>query len=145
MEGKPELTWREEVLELRKMKSQPESQEIQEIATRIGDKLDAAGLDGRDVNSTCDGLKGVSVAGTAVNFLKLIPFLSLLPILILSMGWQIALGRILETKQTRGLMQEPLITCSLECLAQCCGGLFWQLFWQYCQLYSTQISKQISE
>ena len=103
MEGKPELTWREEVLELRKMKSQPESQEIQEIATRIGDKLDAAGLDGRDVNSTCDGLKGVSVAGTAVNFLKLIPFLSLLPILILSMGWQIALGRILGDKTDEGL------------------------------------------
>ena len=103
MQNKPELTWREEVLEVRRMKSQPESQEIQNIATRVGDKLDEAGLDGRDINSSCDGLKGVSVPGTTVNLLKLIPFLALLPILVLSMGWQIALGRILGDKTDEGL------------------------------------------
>ena len=103
IQNKPELTWREEVLEVRKMKSQPESQEVQDIATRIGDKLDEAGLDGRDIISSCDGLKGFSVPGTTVNLLKLIPFLALLPILVLSMGWQIALGRILGDKTDEGL------------------------------------------
>ena len=103
MQNKPELTWREEVLEVRRMKSQPESKEVQDIATRVGDKLDEAGLDGRDINSRCDGLKGASVPGTAVNLLKLIPFLALLPILVLSMGWQIALGRILGDKTDEGL------------------------------------------
>ena len=103
MQNKPELTWREEVLEVRRMKSQPESQEVQDIATRIGDKLDEAGLDGRDINSKCDGLKGVSVTGTAANLLKLVPFLALLPVLVLSMGWQIALGRILGDKTDEGL------------------------------------------
>ena len=103
MQNKPELTWREEVLEVRRMKNQPESQEVQHIATRVGDKLDEAGLDGRDINSSCDGLKGVSMPGTTVNLLKLIPFLALLPILVLSMGWQIALGRILGDKTDEGL------------------------------------------
>ena len=103
MQNKPELTWREEVLEVRRMKSQPESQEVQDIATRVGDKLNEAGLDGRDINSRCDGLKSVSVPGTAINLLKLIPFLALLPILVLSMGWQIALGRILGDKTDEGL------------------------------------------
>ena len=103
MQNKPELTWREEVLEVRRLKTTPESHEVQKIATRIGDALGEAGLDGRDISSTCDGLKGISVSGTAINLLKLIPFIALLPILILSMGWQIALGRVLGDKTDEGL------------------------------------------
>jgi len=103
LENKPELTWREEVLEVRRLKNEPESKEIQDVATRIGDRLDEFGLDGRDINSSCDGLKGVSILGAAINFLKLIPFVLLLPILVLSMGWQIALGRILGDKTDEGL------------------------------------------
>ncbi len=103
LENKPELTWREEVLELRRLKNEPESKEIQDVATRIGDRLDESGLDGRDINSSCDGLKGVSILGAAINFLKLIPFVLFLPILVLSMGWQIALGRILGDKTDEGL------------------------------------------
>ena len=103
MKNATELTWREEVLEVRKMKTKPESQEVQDIATIVGDKLNEAGLDGRDINSSCDGLKGVTATGTAANLLKLIPFLTLLPILALSMGWQIALGRILGDKTDEGL------------------------------------------
>ena len=80
MQNKPELTWREEVLEVRRLKTTPESQEVQKIATKIGDILGEAGLDGRDISSTCDGLKGISVSGTTINLLKLIPFIALLPI-----------------------------------------------------------------
>ena len=103
MQNKPELTWREEVLEVRRLKTTPESQEVQKIATKIGDILGEAGLDGRDISFTCDGLKGISVSGTAINLLKLIPFIALLPILLVSMGWQIALGRILGDKTDEGL------------------------------------------
>ena len=103
MQNKSELTWREEVLEVRRMKTQPESQDVLDIATKIGDKLNEAGLDGRDVNSNCDGLKSATVSGAAVNFVKLIPFLFLLLILVLCMGWQIALGRILGDKTDEGL------------------------------------------
>ena len=103
LENKPELTWREEVLEVRRLKNEPESEEIQDVATRIGDRLDEFGLDGRDINSRCDGMKGVSIPGAGINLLKLIPFVLLLPILTLSMGWQIALGRMLGDKTDEGL------------------------------------------
>ena len=53
------------------MKTQPESQDVLDIATKSGDKLDEAGLDGRDVNSNCDGLKSASVSGAAVNFVNI--------------------------------------------------------------------------
>ena len=45
---------------------------IQEIATRVGDKLNESGLDGRDINSKCDGLRGFSPIGAAVDLLKFI-------------------------------------------------------------------------
>ena len=103
IQQKPQLTWREEVLEVRRLKKEPASQEIQEIATRIGDNLDSASLDGRDINLRCDGLRGFSPIGAAANVLKLIPFIAFLPLLILSMGWQIALGRILGDRTDEGL------------------------------------------
>jgi len=103
IQNKPELTWREEVLEVRRLHSEPESIEVQEIATKIGDKLNDAGLDGRDINSKCDGLKGFSPTGAVANLFKLVPFIALLPLLIISMGWQIALGRILGDKTDEGL------------------------------------------
>ena len=43
IQKKPELTWREEVLEVRRLKNEPASEEAQEVATRIGDKLDSSG------------------------------------------------------------------------------------------------------
>ena len=103
IEKKPELTWREEVLEVRRLKGEPATTEVQEIATRVGDKLDEFGLDGRDINSNCDGLRGFSPVGAVVDLLKLIPFLVFLPTLILSMGWQIALGRYLGDRTDEGL------------------------------------------
>lgn len=103
IQKKPELTWREEVLEVRRLHSEPASPEVQEIATRIGDALDEAGLDGRDINSNCDGLRSFSVKGAFANLLKLIPFILFLPTLFLCMGWQIALGRILGDKTDEGL------------------------------------------
>jgi len=103
IQKKPELTWREEVLEVRRLKSEPASPEVQEIATKIGDTLHEANLDGRDINSTCDGLRGFSPLGAITNLFKLIPFIFFLPILILAMGWQIALGRILGDRTDEGL------------------------------------------
>ena len=103
IQKKPELTWRQEVLEVRRLKSEPATSEIQEIATRVGDKLDEFGLDGRDINSTCDGLRGFSSIGAAVDLLKFIPFMLFLPTLILGMGWQIALGRYLGDRTDEGL------------------------------------------
>ncbi|MAX46448.1 MAG: hypothetical protein CMB24_06640 [Euryarchaeota archaeon] len=103
IQNKPELTWREEVLEVRRLKNEPASAEIQEVATKIGDKLNQSGLDGRDINTSCDGLRGFSPVGAAVDLLKLIPFIVFLPTLILGMGWQIALGRILGDRTDEGL------------------------------------------
>ncbi len=103
IQNKPELTWREEVLEVRRLKNEPASAEIQEVATKIGDKLNQSGLDGRDINTSCDGLRGFSPVGAVVDLLKLIPFIVFLPTLILGMGWQIALGRILGDRTDEGL------------------------------------------
>ena len=91
------------MLEVRRLKSEPASPEVQEIATKIGDKLHEVNLDGRDINSSCDGLRGFSPLGAITNLFKLIPFIFFLPILILAMGWQIALGRILGDRTDEGL------------------------------------------
>ena len=103
IQNKPNLSWREEVHEVRRLGANPASPEVQEVATRIGDKLSEKGLDGRDINQNCDGLRGFSPTGSVVNSLKLAPFILFLPILILCMGWQIALGRILGDKTDEGL------------------------------------------
>ena len=103
LEKKPELTWREEVLETRKLKDNPATPEVKEIATRIGDTLEAARLDGRDINSNIDGLRGFSPFGAIANLVKLIPMLVFLPTLILCLGWQIALGRLLGDRTDEGL------------------------------------------
>jgi len=103
IQNKPQLSWREEVLEVRRLRSEPASPEVQEIATRIGDKLAEENLDGRDINSNCNGLRGFSLSGSMLNLLKLVPFILFLPILILCMGWQIAMGRILGDKTDEGL------------------------------------------
>lgn len=103
IENKPDLTWREEVLEVRRLKSEPASAEVQKIATKIGDNLDKFGLDARDINSNSDGLRGFSPAGAVVDLLKFIPFMLFLPTLILGMGWQIALGRFLGDRTDEGL------------------------------------------
>ncbi len=103
VQNKPQLTWREEVLEVRRLRSEPASPDVQEIATRIGDKLAEGNLDGRDINSNCSGLRGFSLAGSILNLFKLVPFILFLPILILCMGWQIAMGRILGDKTDEGL------------------------------------------
>jgi len=91
------------VLEVRRLKNEPASAEIQEVATKIGDKLNQSGLDGRDINTSCDGLRGFSPVGAVVDLLKFIPFIVFLPTLILGMGWQIALGRILGDRTDEGL------------------------------------------
>ena len=103
IDKKPELTWRDEVLEVRRLKSEPATAEVQEIATRVGDRLNESGLDGRDINSNCDGLRGFSPVGVVVDLLKFIPFMVFLPTLILGMGWQIALGRYLGDRTDEGL------------------------------------------
>ena len=103
LEKKPELTWREEVLETRKLKDNPATPEVKEIATRIGDTLEAARLDGRDINSNIDGLRGFSPLGAIANLVKLIPMLVFLPTLILCLGWQITLGRLLGDRTDEGL------------------------------------------
>ena len=60
-------------------------------------------MDGRDINSKCDGLRGFSPIGAVANLLKFIPFMLFLPTLILGMGWQIALGRYLGDRTDEGL------------------------------------------
>ena len=103
IQKKPELTWREEVLEIRRLKNEPASEEVQEVATRIGDKLDSSRLDGRDINSNSDGLRSFSPSGAIIDLIKFIPFVLFLPTLIIGMGWQIALGRILGDRTDEGL------------------------------------------
>ncbi len=103
IDKRPQLTWREEVLAVRKLKSEPASDEVKEFATKIGDALNDAKLDGRDINSKCDGLRGVSPSGALVNLVKLIPMLALLPTIIMGMGLQIAGGRLLGDKTDEGL------------------------------------------
>ena len=101
--GGPNLTWREEVLAVREMKKNPRPAEVQEIATKIGDALDGARLDGRDINSKVDGLRGISPKGALVNLAKIIPMLVLLPTIIIGMGLQMFGARLLGDDSDEGL------------------------------------------
>ncbi len=103
LRGKPTLSWREEVLAVRELKSNPAPIEAQDIARKIGDALDDARLDARDINKNCDGLRGFSPVGAFTNLLKLIPMLALLPTIIIGMGLQISLGRLLGDRTDEGL------------------------------------------
>ena len=101
--GGPELTWREEVLALRELKNHPKSAEVQEIATKVGDTLDGVRLDGRDINSKVDGLRGISAKGFLANLVKVIPLLALLPTIILGLGLQMFGARLLGDDSDEGL------------------------------------------
>ena len=103
IKGEETLSWRQEVLEVRRLKSEPATPEVQEVATRIGDTLHASILDGTDINSRGDGLRGISPLGAFSNLLKFIPMLLLLPTIIIGMGPQIALGRLLGDDTDEGL------------------------------------------
>ena len=81
----------------------PRSAEVQEVATKIGDALDDARLDGRDINSKVDGLRGISPQGAIVNLAKIIPMLVLLPTIILGMGLQMFGARLLGDDSDEGL------------------------------------------
>ena len=102
-QGKPTLTWKQEVLAVRELLSSPASDEVQSIAQKIGDTLEDSRLDGRDINKTNDGLRGFSPMGAIANLMKLIPMLALLPIILVSMGPQVALGRALGDNTDEGL------------------------------------------
>mgnify|MGYP001346487519 CR=1 FL=1 len=102
-QGKPTLSWKQEVLAVRELLSSPASDEVQSIAKKIGDTLEDSRLDGRDINKTNDGLRGFSPMGAVTNLMKLIPMLSLLPIILVSMGPQVALGRALGDNTDEGL------------------------------------------
>jgi len=102
-QGKPTLTWKQEVLAVRELLSSPASDEVQSIAKKIGDTLEDSRLDGRDINKTNDGLRGFSPMGAIANLMKLIPMLALLPIILVSMGPQVALGRALGDNTDEGL------------------------------------------
>tara|TARA_B100001094_G_scaffold324979_1_gene378516 strand:+ start:74 stop:934 length:861 start_codon:yes stop_codon:yes gene_type:complete len=97
------LTWREEVLQVRRLKDEPASEEIKEIATRVGDTLQASTLDGTDINSKGDGLRGISPIGALTNLAKFVPMLFLLPTIIIGMGPQILAGRLLGDRTDEGL------------------------------------------
>ena len=101
--GEKPLTWRQEVLEVRRLKKEPASEEAQTIATRVGDTLHESILDGTDINSQGNGLRGISPLGAFTNLIKLIPMLFLLPTIIIGMGPQIALGRLLGDGTDEGL------------------------------------------
>lgn len=102
-QGKPTLTWKQEVLAVRELLSSPASDEVQSVAKKIGDTLEESRLDGRDINKTNDGLRGFSPMGAITNLLKLIPMLALLPIILVSIGPQVALGRALGDNTDEGL------------------------------------------
>ena len=119
--GVSALSWREEVLEIRRLKKNPASPEAQEIATKIGDTLNDAVLDGRDINSDSSGLRGISLTGTLTNLAKLIPMLILLPTIIIGMGPQIVLGRLLGDSTDEGLDART----SYQLLAGMFGSLGW--------------------
>ncbi|MBT4066017.1 MAG: hypothetical protein HOE76_02205 [Euryarchaeota archaeon] len=119
--SKPSLSWREEVLEVRRLKQEPASQEVQELATKVGDTLNEAVLDGRDINSTSTGLRGISPTGAINNLAKLIPMLILLPAIIIGMGPQIILGRLLGDSTDEGQDART----SYQLLAGMFGSLGW--------------------
>lgn len=121
LSGKPTLTWREEVLAVRDLKGNPESEEIKQLATKIGDKLHESRLDGRDINKTCDGLRTFSIKGATANMLKVLPMLALLPIIAICMGPQIALGRLLGDNTDEGLDART----SYQFLTGMFGSLLW--------------------
>ena len=76
---------------------------MQILATKIGDSLNQAVLDARDINLNGDGLRGISPAGFVSNLLKLIPMVLLLPSIIIGLGPQITLGRLLGDRTDEGL------------------------------------------
>ena len=115
------LTWREEVLAVRALKAKPASAEVKEIATNIGDILHGANLDGRDINSKCDGLRGFSPKGVLTGLAKLIPMLVLLPTILVGMAPQVAGGRLLGDNTDEGLDART----SYHFLFGMFGSLFW--------------------
>lgn len=102
-EETPLATWREEVLAARKVKSNPPSKEAGRLAKSIGVKMYDNHLDGRDLSPNGLGLRSISPLGVIANSVKLIAFLTFLPLTIFSLTPQILLGRLLGDNTDEGM------------------------------------------
>ena len=102
-EGAPLATWREEVLAAREVKANPPSNDAGKLAKEVGEKLYDNHLDGRDISSNGRGLRNISPLGAITNSVKLVAFLSFLPLTIFSLTLQIILGRLLGDNTDEGM------------------------------------------
>jgi hypothetical protein len=102
-EGAPIATWREEVLAARQVKADPPSKDAEILAKKIGEKLYDNHLDGRDISSNGLGLRSISPLGAITDSVKLVAFLTFLPLIIFSLSLQIILGRLLGDSTDEGL------------------------------------------
>jgi len=105
-QGNKISTWREEVIAAREVKNNPPSTEILGIAKRIGEKLYRARLDGRAINRDASGLEFFregSALNPIISIVKLMLFLTFLPVTLYCLSIQIIFGRKLGDTTDEGI------------------------------------------
>ncbi len=114
MNNTPLATWQDEVHAARvvKNKMRTPSNALPPLpleGVRIADATEAAeilenqGLDGRDLNSAGNGLRRANPLHIVPVFLRTLLFLTFLPFSVTSLGFQVALGRLLGDSTDEGL------------------------------------------
>lgn len=112
--GTPLPTWQDEVHAARRVRESwpgrneafpPEPLQGSRVgaASDVAEMLDAHGLDGRDVDQTGRGLRRANLLFAPLGLARVALFVALLPFFLTSLGFQVALGRLLGDSTDEGL------------------------------------------
>ena len=103
LNGEPPKSWKEEIVLTREMQKLDHDEEILESSKTLSKSMHEANLDGRDLNSSGDKLRGFSTKSTAKNISLSTLSLFFLPVFVWCFGIQVTLGRILGDRTDEGL------------------------------------------
>ncbi|MED5350388.1 MAG: 1-acyl-sn-glycerol-3-phosphate acyltransferase [Candidatus Thermoplasmatota archaeon] len=103
LNSEPPKSWKEEIVLTREMQQLDHDEEILQSSKTLSKSMFEANLDGRDLNSSGDKLRGFSTKRAAKNISLSILSLFFLPIFVWCFGIQITLGRILGDRTDEGL------------------------------------------
>lgn len=103
LNGEPPKSWKEEIVLTREMQELDHDEEILQSSKKLSKSMHEANLDGRDLNSSGDKLRGFSTKSTVKNISLSILSLFFLPIFVWCFGIQVTLGRILGDRTDEGL------------------------------------------
>ena len=103
LNSEPPKSWKEEIVLTREMQQLDHDEEILQSSKTLSKSMYEANLDGRDLNSSGDKLRGFSTKSVARNISLSILSLFFLPIFVWCFGIQITLGRILGDRTDEGL------------------------------------------